>query len=202
MAEVLRRPEVSRKVRGPEAGAGPVPGAEVGTGRAPQVSRGIRWAAHVAAFTAVPTGAWRIAIALGWDSGFTDDFLGPEHFPGNGSYYLIGLSLLAEVVALLTLGLVQRWGEVLPEWVPWLGGRTIPTAAAVVPALIGASIVTLATVTGALEWNAVDNMGAAGAPEGFKRLLMTACYVPLLAWGPLLFVVTVAYARRRRRGGR
>jgi hypothetical protein len=156
----------------------------------------------MAAFTAVPTGLWRIAIALGWDSGFTDEVLAPGNFPGAGSFYLFTLSLLAEAVALLTLGLVRRWGEVLPEWVPWLGGRTIPTAAAMVPALVGASVVTLVTVFGALDWNAVENMGAPGTPEGLKYWVMTACYVPLLAWGPLLFVVTVAYGRRRRGGGR
>ncbi|MFF0745709.1 hypothetical protein ACFYVL_35485 [Streptomyces sp. NPDC004111] len=209
MAEVLRWPWSPQETR--ERGTevrrttAPVPrertpgaGAEHG----PQVSRGIRWAAHAAAFTAVPTGVWRIAIALGWDSGFRDDFLGPGGFPGSGSFYLVGLSLVAELVALLTLGLVRRWGEVLPRWVPWLGGRTIPTAAAMVPALAGALVVTLVTVLGALEWNAVDNMGAPEAPEGFKYGLMTAAYVPLLAWGPLLFVVAVAYGRRRRRTGR
>ncbi len=30
---------------------------------------------------------------------------------------------------------------------------------------------------------------------------MTVCYLPLLAWGPLLTVVTAAYYRRRRREG-
>ncbi|MEV0989558.1 hypothetical protein [Streptomyces sp. NPDC049949] len=28
--------------------------------------------------------------------------------------------------------------------------------------------------------------------------VMTACYMPLVAWGPLLAFVTVAYHRRRR----
>ncbi|MFH9297258.1 hypothetical protein [Streptomyces sp. NPDC017520] len=171
----------------------PVPGA-------PQVPRSVRLAAHAAALTLAPSGLWRIAIALGWDSGFTDEVLGPENFPGEGSPYLIGLSLFAEALGLLTLGLVQRWGEELPRWVPVLGGRRIPVSAAVIPASLGAAFVTFITFTGAFGWNDADNMGAVGSPDGAHYWLMTACYLPLLAWGPLLAVVTVAYYRRRRWG--
>ncbi|AZS72393.1 hypothetical protein DDE74_16750 [Streptomyces lydicus] len=39
------------------------------------------------------------------------------------------------------------------------------------------------------------------APKGAAAWLMTACYLPLLAWGPLLGWVTVAYCRRRRKAG-
>lgn len=166
---------------------------------APHVPRSIRLAAHAAALTLVPSGLWRIAIALGWDSGFTDDVLRPENFPGEGSLYLIGLSLFAEALGLLTLGLVHRWGEELPHWIPALGGRSIPVMAAVIPASLGAALVTLITITGAFNWNDADNMGAVGSPDGAHYWLMAACYLPLLAWGPLLAAVTVAYYRRRRR---
>ncbi|MGW6584153.1 hypothetical protein ACWF76_32980 [Streptomyces globisporus] len=44
-------------------------------------------------------------------------------------------------------------------------------------------------------------MGAPGSPEGVHYWVMTACHLPLPAWGPLLAVVTAAYYRRRRRGG-
>ncbi|WP_256986776.1 MULTISPECIES: hypothetical protein [unclassified Streptomyces] len=44
-------------------------------------------------------------------------------------------------------------------------------------------------------------MGAPGAPEGVHYWVMTVCYLPLPAWGPLLAVVTAAYYRRRRREG-
>ncbi|GAA0954253.1 hypothetical protein [Actinocorallia libanotica] len=166
---------------------------------APQVSRSVRLAAHAAALTLVPSGLWRIAVALGWDSGFTDEVLGPENFPGEATPYLIGLSLLAEALGLLTLGLVHRWGEEVPRWAPLLGGRRIPVPAAVIPASLGAVFVTLITVIGAFSWNDADNMGAVGSPDGLRYWLMTACYLPLLAWGPLLAVVTAAYYRRRRR---
>ncbi|MFI2780825.1 hypothetical protein [Streptomyces sp. ALB3] len=166
---------------------------------APHVPRSIRLAAHAAALTLVPSGLWRIAVAVGWDSGFTDEVLHPENFPGEGSPYLIGLSLFAEALGLLTLGLVHSWGEEVPRWVPVLGGRRVPVPAAVIPASIGAALVTVVTFTGAFGWNDADNMGAAGSPEGGLYWLMTACYLPLLAWGPLLAVVTIAYYRRRCR---
>ncbi|MFI1680909.1 hypothetical protein [Streptomyces sp. NPDC020607] len=36
-------------------------------------------------------------------------------------------------------GLVREWGEVVPAWVPVLGGRRVRPLAAVVPALLGAA---------------------------------------------------------------
>ncbi|MFB6504757.1 MULTISPECIES: hypothetical protein [unclassified Streptomyces] len=169
---------------------------------APQVSPSIRVLAHVAALTPLPSGLWRLAIALGWDAGFTEGFLHPRNFPGSGSFYLVGLSLFAEALGLLTLGLVQRWGEELPGWVPVLGGRRVPTPAAAITAATGAVLVTVITINGALTWNDSENMGAPGTPGGGDYWVMTASYLPLLLWGPLLAVVTAAYWRRRRRSGR
>ncbi|RUP67305.1 hypothetical protein SSPNP10_14175 [Streptomyces sp. NP10] len=183
---------VSSPRRRAVASGAPAAGAPVTS--SPRVPRSIRLAAHAAALTLVPSGLWRIAMALGWDSGFTDEHLNPANYPGPLSFYLIGLSLLAEAVGLLTLGLIHRWGEELPYWVPLLGGRRIPAST-------GAALVTLITVLGAFNWNDADNMGAPGAPEGVHYWLMTVCYLPLLAWGPLLAVVTAAYYRRRRREG-
>ncbi|MCF2528132.1 hypothetical protein [Yinghuangia soli] len=169
--------------------------------RGPLVSRRLRWTATAATLTLLPSGLWRIAIACGWDSGFRDEALHPSNFPGRYSFYLIALSIFAELVGMLTLGLVQRWGEVLPRWVPWLGGRRIPAMAAVIPASLGALLVTLVTVGGAFGWNDADNMGHPDSPQGAKYWIMTASYAPLMLWGPLLAIVTVAYYRRRKQHG-
>ncbi|MEU8034172.1 hypothetical protein AB0C13_37220 [Streptomyces sp. NPDC049099] len=48
------------------------------------------------------------------------------HAPGWGSFYLIGLSLVSELLAFLTLGLVQSWGETWPRWIPYLRGDRVP----------------------------------------------------------------------------
>ncbi|MFD0272847.1 hypothetical protein ACFVHB_02915 [Kitasatospora sp. NPDC127111] len=37
-------------------------------------------------------------------------------------------------------------------------------------------------------------------PQGTAGLVMDLCYAPMLAWGPLVAALTVAYARRRAAG--
>ena len=59
--------------------------------------------------------------------------------------------------------------------------------AAVIPAGIGAILITLITFSQLSMWHLVD---MAGLP------LMGQAYAPLLAWGPLLTVLTVAYVVR------
>ncbi|MET7971427.1 hypothetical protein [Micromonospora sp. NPDC005305] len=177
--------------------------AKTGARPGPVVSRPIHLAASVASLTLVPSGLWRIALAFGAPAGFAAGTpLHADNFPGALSFYLIGLSVVAELLGLLTLGLVQHWGEVLPSWVPLLGGRRIPVLAAVVPAALGAAAVTLISVWGAWTWNGPDNMGHPDAPDGIAYWVMTVCYAPLLLWGPLLAVVTAAYYRRRRHQSR
>ncbi|MDT5024616.1 MAG: hypothetical protein QOE61_1042 [Micromonosporaceae bacterium] len=83
-----------------------------------------RWAAHVAPLTTLPTGLWRTGMAFGFPTGYTDQAVRANFdAPGWGSLYLIGLSVLLEGLALLTLGLVKSWGDVPPpRWIPFVGG--------------------------------------------------------------------------------
>src|SRR5256885_1595768 len=46
--------------------------------------------------------------------------------------------------ALLTLGLVQRWGEVYPRWIPYLRGKPVRPRTAIVPASLVAILITSA----------------------------------------------------------
>ncbi len=162
-----------------------------------------RWAelaAHATVWTTVPSGLWRIALGLGVPVGFSGELAATFHAPGWAiTPYTLALSLAVEGLALLTLGLVRPWGERFPRWLPLVGGRGVPTAAAVTAAGLGAVAVTAVTVAGALGWSDPDAMGDPDAPQGLAGLVMTACYLPLLAWGPLLAVVTVGYAVRRTR---
>ena len=49
--------------------------------------------------------------------------------------------------ALLTLGLVQRWGEVYPRWIPYLRGKPVRPRTAIVPASLVAILITSAGLT-------------------------------------------------------
>ncbi|MFK0265902.1 hypothetical protein ACIQU1_31890 [Streptomyces angustmyceticus] len=200
----MRPPEPSA-MSGPSSASGPAATATASTSSTSPTATAQppRWVvrlARLAASAPLPSGLWRIVAALGIPVGFTgDEAMATVTFGSGFSLYMIALTLFAEGLGLLTLGLVQRWGEVFPRWIALLGGRRVPTAVAVVPAGLGATVLTAFGVLGALGWNAPDAMGHPDAPDGVAYWVMTACYLPLTAWGPLLAVVTGHYWLRRRR---
>ena len=106
------------------------------TSTAQPVPRWANIAAHLTVLTTLPSGLWRIPIALGFSMGMLDDGR-PIHMHGWESVYVVGLSVVAEGAALLTLGLVRPWGERVPGWFPVIRGRRIPPMAVVVPAALG-----------------------------------------------------------------
>lgn len=165
----------------------------------PAAPRWARRAAVLAVLTTIPSALWRMAMAVGIPVGVSEEVLSERFsFPGWGTVYVFGLSLLLVGLASLTLGLVQRWGEVVPEWMPVIGGRRVPTMAAVVPASVGAGLLTLLWVS------TMSNLGLVAEEfglEGGAQAVVVACYAPLLLWGPLLAAVTVSYYHRRRISG-
>lgn len=162
--------------------------------------RWARRAAWLAVLTTVPSGLWRMAMAVEIPVGASDQIRHELYgFPGWGTAYVFGLTFVLVGLALLTLGLVQRWGEVVPHWISFVGARRVPPLAAVIPAGAGAVALTLLWVS------TVSNVGTIWdlyGLEGAERVMMMACYAPLLLWGPLLASVTVSYHRRHRAGGR
>lgn len=161
---------------------------------APGVSAFARRLAHVLALITLPSGLWRIALVAGLPVVSSAIVL-----PLSERIQIVALSLVAEVLALLSLGLVQRWGEVLPGWLPLVGGRPIHRLAATIPAALGAAALT-AIWTFAVVGVVNRTMGGGldyFFPTALQKAVLLVCYVPLLAWGPLLAVLTVAYFRRR-----
>lgn len=161
-----------------------------------------RWAvvaAYGAILSVLPSGLWRTAVGLGVPLGWSNAHLRLEHIPGDGTWYVISLTVLSVGAATLTLGLVYRWGEVVPRWIPVLGGWRIPPLVAVMPATAGALAVTALGVVSALRWDSVS--GFADDPDSGWARFMAVCYAPALLWGPLLIAVTVAYWRRRHCAG-
>ncbi len=164
---------------------------------APPPPRWAQRAATLTVLTTVPCGLWRMAMAVGVPVGASDQIRQERYgFPGWGTVYVFGLSSLLLGLALLTLGLVQKWGEVVPGWIPLIGRKRVPPLAAVVPAGVGAAALTLLWVG---VFSNVEQIFVQYGLDGAERVLMTACYAPLLLWGPLLAAVTVSYHRRHRR---
>ncbi|MEV7023568.1 hypothetical protein [Kitasatospora sp. NPDC093558] len=163
----------------------------------PPAPRWARLAAKAAVLTTVPSGLWRIVFGFGVPVGFSGATAAAydAHQPGWGTVYCVVLSLLTEALAFLTLGLVRPWGLVVPRWIPLLGGRRVRPLAAIVPALLGAAILTN-VCTAALFGGWARNLAEPDSPHGFAAVMMTLAYLPLVAWGPLLGVVALDYARR------
>ncbi|MFG3283315.1 hypothetical protein [Streptomyces sp. NPDC048111] len=154
-----------------------------------------RWAHRAAAavlWASLPSAVWRLAVVLGVPLGLATSEYASMLIPGWGYLILPLLCAAQEGLAYLTLGLVRAWGEVWPRWIPVVHGRRIPVTAAVVPAALGSVACTLYGVL--FVWTTL-HADLDITPWGAR--LMTLCYIPLLAWGPLLAVVTVHYYRRR-----
>jgi hypothetical protein len=144
-----------------------------------------RWggvAAFVAAACALPYGLIRLTWLTPWPVGGA-----PEELAASPEIRLHGLllGLAALAGAVLTIGLVSRWGEVWPRWMPVVRGRPVPVAAAVVPGTLVATLFTVAATPMTVMWI------TAGAP-------WAVLVFPFPVWGPALGAAVLGYALRRR----
>ncbi|MFH9732400.1 hypothetical protein [Streptomyces sp. NPDC017260] len=165
-----------------------------------------RWAvraAHVAAWSTVPSGVWRVALVLGLPVGVMEQEEFLVAFPGKSSLiglaYVLLIGAVAEAASYLTLGLVRPWGEVVPRWMPFLGGRAVDRRLAVLAASLGALAVTVlwwVLFFGGLLTSPSPDPGISAG-----EALFVAAYAPLLLWGPLLAAVTWSYHRRHKDSG-
>ncbi|MFY1693041.1 hypothetical protein [Plantactinospora sp. WMMB782] len=146
------------------------------------------WAAYAVPLCVLPSAVWRVSLV------FTDETA--------TTWYMIFLSTLSMVLALSTLGLVHRWGERVPRWVPLLGGRPIPARPVVVLAVTGGALLVALTGYVVLNlnfhfvprgWVGVGRDEPAHPPPGWDVLRY---YAPLVAWGPLVIAVAADYRRR------
>ncbi|GAA2302998.1 hypothetical protein AB0C84_08495 [Actinomadura sp. NPDC048955] len=177
------------------------------------VPRWARIAAMAVPLTVLPSGLWRIAafalhLPILSGNALETDAAGGD-LPGwvPLEAYVVLLSILSEAVAFTALGMIAGWGEVFPRWLPGLRGRRVPITVAVVPGLVGAAILTpmwTASVVNCLVFQ--ETVQGRPLPEGFpihfhdwQGVLGAVAYAPLVAWGPLLAAVTLAYWRRRTR---
>ncbi|MBM2619521.1 hypothetical protein JIG36_28600 [Actinoplanes sp. LDG1-06] len=154
----------------------------------------IKGAAYAVPLCVLPSSVWRL--------GFPKDPSRKWEYA-----YVPGLSAVSMGAAALTIGLVRPWGEKVPRWVPGIGGKKVPVAAAVVPATAGAVAVMgmMAHATrngffgGRKRQQRREQLALPPLPTGRKGAVMRGAYAPLVAWGPLVLVVTADYYRRRTR---
>ncbi|GAB2597251.1 hypothetical protein Aab01nite_72750 [Paractinoplanes abujensis] len=158
----------------------------------PQVAA--RWgrkAAYLAVVVPLLYASTRWAWVLGFPLGLSDQ-LWEEGQKDHLWLYGAALATMGALGSLLTLGLVQRWGEVFPRWMVGLRGRRVPLSLAVVPAALVSIMVTIAGVMyirlhfqGAFD-NQKEDWGAT-VPEMIWPI-----------WGLALATATLAYYFRRR----
>jgi hypothetical protein len=163
------------------------------------VTRAELLAAHAVPITVLPAGLWRVVLGLGVPLGFSATALEADGMPGWGTVWVVFLTLLTEALALLSLGLVRPWGEVVPDWVPGLAGRRIPPLPVVLVSGTGGVVLTVMwtfAFLGLLPVTGLDRVDHFTGGPGWRTLLI-ACYAPALLWGPILLWLSYAYHRRR-----
>ena len=174
----------------------------------PPVPRWIKVAAYTVPFLVLPSALFRFYVIFAGPvchRNLSAPAAAANVSLGLGeNLYIASLSVVSMAMALLTIGLVRPWGEVAPRWVPVIGGRGIPVLAAVIPASLGAAFLIVLYCWGLIvkvfDIRIPQRRTDCVFPEsGPEFLLIALAYAPLLAWAPLLIVVTVAYYLRRTR---
>jgi hypothetical protein len=160
-------------------------------------SKAARWgriAVYVAMVVPVFYAVTRYAWALGIPLGMSEEHLlrGQESGTWISGLFLATFGLVG---AVLMLGLVQRWGEVFPNWMIGLAGRRVPIALAVVPASI---VSVLLMVGGIAIWSSYAQMADAAVASGQDMGIVVGPAALFLIWGAALAVATLGYYYRRR----
>ena len=130
---------------------------------------------------------WAVGVPFGLSQGLFDEGqrVGLWH---SG----LALALAAVAGILLTLGLVQRWGERLPSWAGPLAGRRVPITLATIPA----TIVSLAVFTGGVGLIRTTFTGVAEVfTDSWWATIGPTLLFPL--WAVALGWATLAYRERR-----
>ncbi len=147
------------------------------------------WAIGVAMIIPVLYALTRWAWVLRLPLGFSTEELRAEELESPGIWLVgAGLATLAVGGALLTLGLIQRWGEIYPRWIPFLAAKRVNPRTAIIPASIAAILVTSA----GLAYLRRMLSGGASLDWGTGPSLLWP------VWGIALAAATLAYHLRRR----
>lgn len=151
-----------------------------------------RWG-RTAVYVAVAIPLFYAASRYAWLFGIpllvNDEFIDELHASG-GAWAGAWLATFAVIGAVLTLGLVQKWGERFPRWMIGMAGRRVPVMLTVVPASVVSALVTSA------------GLGLSSRMDLFSDVVDGIwIYLPQMlwpVWGVALGAATLAYYLRRR----
>ncbi|MBM2619571.1 hypothetical protein JIG36_28910 [Actinoplanes sp. LDG1-06] len=154
------------------------------TGYRPVASWARRWAyaavlAPVVGW-ALPHGLWVAGIPFGISAEGLDDIRQNLDLPT-----AVAVTFVPPLAGLLALGLVQRWGQQFPAWVPLLGSRRVPRLLALIPA----STVSLALVF----YGVLSATAAVGGTLSRADWAVFGTLFVFAGWGVALGVTTAGY---------
>ena len=168
------------------------PRAPVTVGYQPVPAWTHRWAYAAVALPligwAVPHALWVLGVPFGISAAELAD-IGANLSLGAA----LAITAVPPVAGLLVLGLVQRWGQQFPRWVPVLGGRRVPPLLALVPAgVVAAALITYGVLsTSVLVRSLVDGSRTwAQIADGWA---VVATLLVFVGWGVTLAVTAVGY---------
>ncbi|WP_433131341.1 hypothetical protein ACQPWW_10075 [Micromonospora sp. CA-240977] len=142
---------------------------------------------------ALPHGLWVLGVPFGISEQALNDI-------DNDLSTLTGVAItvVPPVAGLLVLGLVQRWGQQFPRWMPGLGGRPVPRLLAVVPAgTVALTLVVYGVLSSAMFVGRLLS-GELSWSDVWDGWAVTATLLVFLGWGVSMGVTTVGYALSTR----
>ncbi|XEC95718.1 hypothetical protein AB6A23_03850 [Paenibacillus tarimensis] len=152
-----------------------------------------KWVTYIAVVTALPYGIVRLAWAAGIPLGVSvsdPTWIASQSLSGRMVEAVLGGLPIGG--AILTLGLIQRWGEIFPRWCLFLAGKRVPIWFAVIPAAFVSALMTFAGFKLYIHWFSNGFV----TRENWGELGPTLFWLP---WGISLGAAALAYYLRRRR---
>jgi hypothetical protein len=137
---------------------------------------------------AVPHALWVLGVPFGISAADLDDVRADMSLGA-----ALAITVVPPLAGLFVLGLVQRWGQQFPRWVPMLHGRRVPPLLALVPAgVVAAALVTYGLLSmSVLVRSLVD--GSTTRAQLADGWAVTATLLVFAGWGVALAGTAVGY---------
>ncbi|QBD77796.1 hypothetical protein EPA93_18075 [Ktedonosporobacter rubrisoli] len=162
----------------------------------------VRWGSlltYLAALAPLPYTIFRWGQAFGIPIGANPTYM--QQFNTQFSLTALVFGAVCAGGGLLTLGLIQPWGERFPRWFPFIRGKRVPILLAVIPASLVAIAATAAGLIFTFSFCVVTLHLSPPDVIQLDPNIILGTIGPMLLWIPwgiLLGLATIAYYYRRR----